>query len=111
MRQDQRKRWVYGRALALAVAGASLLALLALEERLIPVSRAATESRFTAQEFLEPIKFLASDQLKGRGNGTPELDRAAKYIADHFHKFKLKPAGDHSKYLQSFELVVGAKLG
>lgn len=111
MGREQGKRWTYGRALALAVAGASLLALLAKEERFIPVGWAATETRFTAREFLEPIKFLASDELKGRGNGTPELDRAAKYIADHFHKFKLKPAGDHGKYLQSFELVVGANLG
>jgi aminopeptidase YwaD len=111
MRRDQGKRWAYGRALVLAAVGVSSLALLALEERFIPVGRAATESRFTAQEFLDPIKFLASDELKGRGNGTPELDRAAKYLADHFHKFKLKPAGDRGKYLQSFELVVGAKLG
>jgi len=98
------------RVLALA-AIASAIALFAFEGRLAYVSWAATESRFTAQEFLEPIKFLASDELKGRGNGTPQLDRAAKYIADHFHKFGLKPAGDDRTYFQHFSLVVGAKLG
>jgi hypothetical protein len=27
------------------------------------------------------VKFLASDDLKGRGNGTAELERAGDYIA------------------------------
>jgi hypothetical protein len=72
---------------------------------------ADSSNQFTAQEFLEPIKFLASDQLKGRGDGTPELDKAAKYLAAHFHKFGLKPGGDKGSYLQHFTLVVGAKLG
>src|SRR5215831_2159903 len=70
-----------------------------------------TGEAFSAQEFLEPIKFLSSDQLKGRGDGTKELDRAANYIAEHFRKFGLKPGGDNGKYLQHFDLVVGAKLG
>ena len=70
-----------------------------------------TGGPFSAQEFLEPIKFLSSDQLKGRGDGTKELDRAGNYIADHFRKFGLKPGGDNGKYLQHFDLVVGAKLG
>jgi hypothetical protein len=111
MNLDLGKNRLVGRVLVLAAAGLGVLGLLTLEERLAQVGWAATQSRFTAQEFIEPIKFLASDELQGRGNGTPELDRAAKYIADHFHKFGLKPAGDHGKYLQSFELVVGARLG
>ena len=68
-------------------------------------------TQFSAQEFLEPIKYLASDQLQGRGDGTPQLDEAAKYLAEHFRKFGLKPAGDDGKFLQHFTLVVGAKLG
>jgi hypothetical protein len=36
------------------------------------------EPQFTSKEFLEPIKFLASDKLKGRGDGTKELDEAAQ---------------------------------
>ena len=66
---------------------------------------------FSAQEFLDPIKFLSSDELKGRGDGTPELDRAADYIAARFIRFGLKPAGDNGTYFQSFMLTVGAKLG
>ena len=66
---------------------------------------------FSAQEFLEPIKYLASDQLQGRGDGAPELDQAAHYIAGRFRKFGLRPAGDDGTFLQHFTLVVGAKLG
>jgi len=68
-------------------------------------------TQFSAQEFLEPIKYLASDQLQGRGDGTPELDQAANYLANHFRQFGLKPAGDDGTLLQHFTLVVGAKLG
>jgi len=77
----------------------------------MPAVWADSNSQFTAQEFLDPIKYLASDQLKGRGDGTPELDKAASYIAHHFHKFGLNPGGDNGTYLQHFTLVVGAKLG
>ncbi len=111
MKRKQGKPRLYGRVVVLAVVGVSALALLTLEGRLTQVGWAATESRFSAQEFLAPIKFLASDQLKGRANGTPQLDLAAKYIAAHFRKFRLKPAGDNGTFLQGFSLVVGAKLG
>jgi hypothetical protein len=61
--------------------------------------------------YIEHVKYLASDQLGGRGNGTPELDKAAKYIASHFRKSGLKPAGDGGSYFQKFMLAVGSRLG
>jgi hypothetical protein len=72
---------------------------------------AKQQPAFSSQEFLEPIKFLSSDRLKGRGNGTPELDEAARYIAERFRRFGLKPGGDNGTYLQHFMITVGAKLG
>jgi hypothetical protein len=69
------------------------------------------EPQFTSKEFLEPIKFLASDKLKGRGDGTKELDEAAQYMAKRFKKFGLKPAGDNGTYLQHFKITVGAQMG
>lgn len=99
------------RVLALTVAAAGALTLQAARSRLTQSSRETKENRFTAEEFLEPIKFLASDELKGRGNGTPELDRAAEYIAQRFRKFGLKASGDNRTFFQRFSLVVGAKLG
>jgi hypothetical protein len=69
------------------------------------------EPQFTSKEFLEPIKFLASDKLKGRGDGTKELGEAAQYLAKRFKKFGLKPAGDNATYLQHFKITVGAQMG
>ncbi len=69
------------------------------------------DSGISSEEFLEPIKFLASPELKGRGDGTPELDRAADYLARRFHSFGLKPAGDNRTYLQHFTLTASSKLG
>jgi hypothetical protein len=73
----------------------------------------ATEQilHFSSQEFLEPIKFLASDELKGRGDGSKELDEAAQYIEKRFKEFGLKPAGDNGTYLQRFKITVGAEMG
>ena len=68
-------------------------------------------AQFTSQEFLEPIKFLSSDKLKGRGDGTKELDEAAHYIEKRFKKFGLKPAGDGVGYMQRFKITVGARMG
>jgi len=67
--------------------------------------------QFTSEEFLEPIKFLASEKLKGRGDGTKELDEAAQYIEKRFKKFGLRPAGDNGGYLQRFSITVGAQMG
>ncbi len=56
------------------------------------------------------INFLASPALKGRGTGTPELNRAAQYIAKEFHKAGLQPGAGKS-YFQKFRVTVGAELG
>lgn len=65
---------------------------------------------FTAEEFLEPIKFLASEGLQGRGDGTPSLDMAADYIADQFRRAELKPLGDAHTYLQRFSITMAPRL-
>ena len=89
----------------------TLLAIVAILIVLRPASASEPNNPYTAKEYLEPIKFLASDQLKGRGAGTPELNKAADYIASHFKKYGLKPGGDNGTFYQKFTLVVGAELG
>jgi aminopeptidase YwaD len=61
--------------------------------------------------YLEHVKYLASDDLKGRGNGSPELDKAANYIAGQFRLWGLRPMGDNNTYFQNFEITTGAQIG
>lgn len=53
---------------------------------------------------LSPLRFLASDELMGRGTTRPEIHIAASYIAEQFRSFGLKELPEAKDYLQSFEL-------
>ncbi len=55
------------------------------------------------------VNYLASEQLRGRGNGTPELEKAAAFIEGKFKEFGLKPL--NGGYLQAFPVTTNAKLG
>jgi len=74
-------------------------AALFLAQLAAPSPGKESEPQFTSKEFLEPIKFLASDKLKGRGDGTKELDEAADYIAKRFRKYGLKPVSKNKLYV------------
>jgi hypothetical protein len=60
--------------------------------------------------YLDHVKYLASPEMKGRGTGTPELEKAAQYIAKQFQKIGLKPV-DGGKFLQEFPVTTNARLG
>ncbi len=64
-----------------------------------------------ADRLLGHIKFLASDDLKGRASGSPELERAADYIAQQFRAIGLKPGGDDGTWFEPFQLVAGLTVG
>ena len=82
-----------------------LLAFLLLAATL----RAATP--IDAERLLDHIKFLASDDLKGRASGSPELERAADYIAQQFRDIGLRPGGDDGTWFEPFQLVAGLTVG
>ncbi|MGH9334134.1 MAG: peptidase M28, partial [Vicinamibacteria bacterium] len=46
-----------------------------------------------AEKWWEHIRFLASDELRGRETGTPEHRRAAEYVAAQLEAQGLAPAG------------------
>ena len=52
------------------------------------------------------IKYLASEELQGRGVGSRGEDMAIEHIADQFKKAGLKPAGDKGTYFQAVPLVM-----
>ncbi|MGQ0732208.1 MAG: M28 family peptidase [Acidobacteriota bacterium] len=57
------------------------------------------------ERILAHVRALASDDLEGRGNGTPGLRRAADYIASEFGKARLEAGGDGGTYRQAFEIT------
>jgi hypothetical protein len=63
-----------------------------------------------ANRYLEDVKYLASPQLRGRATGSPELEKAAHFIAAQFHSFGLKPI-DGRSYFQAFDVTTNARLG
>ena len=57
----------------------------------------------SASAYLSHIRYLASDSLGGRGNGTEGLQRAGDYIASYLDSGGLQPAGDAGTFFQSFD--------
>ena len=86
------------------------LRLLVATALLATAVHAATPS-IDADRLLNHIKFLASDELKGRADGSPELERAGDYIAKQFTDIGLKPGGVGNTWFQPFELIAGLAIG
>jgi Peptidase family M28/PDZ domain/PA domain len=63
-----------------------------------------------ADEYLGYVKFLASEDMRGRATGSPELERAAEFLRGQFRALHLKPI-EHDSYYQDFEVTTSAKLG
>ena len=56
------------------------------------------------------VEFLADDALEGRMTGSKGSKLAADYIADHFSRLNLQPAGEENGYFQTFEFRAGSKV-
>ncbi|NNG26189.1 MAG: M20/M25/M40 family metallo-hydrolase, partial [Ignavibacteriaceae bacterium] len=62
---------------------------------------------FSEDNLIEHVKFLASEEMNGRGLGTDELDNAAQYISEQFNAAGLEPAGDDGTYFQNWTQKIG----
>jgi len=71
----------------------------------------AAETEIAPDTVLQHIKFLSSDELKGRGNGSPELETAGNYIAQQFKTVGLQPGGTTNEWFQPFQLIAGLTIG
>ena len=78
---------------------------------LLLVWAAAQAADINPATYLADVRYLASDKLKGRGTGTPEIETAAQYIADQFKSFGLKQVPGTTNYEQEFSAVTSTKLG
>jgi hypothetical protein len=68
-----------------------------------------TNSQIAQPDIYKHLSFLASDELKGRGTGTPENDLAAEYIAKFFKRVGLQPKGSDG-YFQPFKVTTDLEL-
>src|SRR5215510_16293438 len=66
---------------------------------------AASMGTLDADRYLGDIKYLASPAMKGRASGSPELEKAASWIAGRFKDAGLKTE------MQAFPVTTDAKLG
>lgn len=64
---------------------------------------------FSADRMMKTVNYLASDELQGRGAGSPGLNKAADYITEKFKSIGLLPGADDGTYQQVFTEVVNAK--
>lgn len=62
-----------------------------------------------ARRYLADVKHLTSDEFKGRGSGSPELDKVARFLAKEFQKAGLRPLG--GSYLQAFPVSEKSSMG
>lgn len=51
------------------------------------------------------LRFLASDELKGRDTGSPELEIAARYIAERFRSYGLRIVEGADHFFQPVKLI------
>ena len=84
---------------------AALAAALASAQAAERPQRPALDPTIRADELSAHVHFLASDELRGRDTGSPELNAAARYLADVLRRSGLEPAGDDGGWLQAVPLV------
>jgi len=80
----------------------SILPILFLASQSINAQSADEKYAISAGELEEWVSFLASDQMKGRQNGSPEMEEAANWIAGKFTEFGIKPVYPDGQLLQPY---------
>ncbi len=90
--------------------GVLLLVIVACVAAVAPVS-AEEEAASIERRIAHSAKYLASDELEGRGLGTKGIDLAAEFIAGQFHEAGLGTDLFDGKPLQTFEVTTSAQLG
>jgi len=79
---------------------------------LLPAALAAQgAATISADSIRTHVRYLASDELAGRGTGTPGNVMAAEYIARLLKGWGLAPMGDNGTYFQHFTVVTGVRAG
>lgn len=70
-----------------------------------PVPAASAAGRITAANLRTRVRLLADDSMRGRDTPSPQLTEAARYVADQFRSFGLRP-GLGDSYMQFYPVTV-----
>jgi Zn-dependent M28 family amino/carboxypeptidase len=62
----------------------------------------ADKYTISATELEEWVAYLSSDDMKGRQNGSPEMDEAAHWIAQKFNEFDIQPVYQDGQLLRPY---------
>ncbi len=73
----------------------------------MPKAGAKTKLKINAKQLLKDIKFLSSDEMKGREAGKPAGAMARKYVIKRFKESGIKHFG--KKYTQDFSFMTRSK--
>lgn len=72
---------------------------------------AASAAAIDADRFRDNVRRLSAPEMRGRGTGTPELEKAARLIAGEFKKAGVPPVPGAKDYFQRFGVTINASLG
>jgi hypothetical protein len=71
----------------------------------LPAPAAAQDPRLvTAELIARHVGALAADSMRGRATPSPELEKAAAYVAEAFRRAGLDSAGDSGAYVQRYPI-------
>ncbi|GHE78621.1 M20/M25/M40 family metallo-hydrolase [Thalassotalea profundi] len=62
-------------------------------------------NNISLEQMTADVSYLASDDLKGRGNFTTEIDQAGDYISNRFKEIGLTPLSGFSSFKQTFNVM------
>lgn len=71
----------------------------------VAFAQATKTPKFDPEKIRAHVKYLASDELEGRGMNQKGGDLAAEYIAAQFKSYGLRPAGGDGTYFQQVPMV------
>jgi hypothetical protein len=66
---------------------------------------AAAAETITGDDVMRRVGIIADDSMMGRDTPSRGLELTAKYVADQFRRFGLKPGGDSGSYFQRYPIT------
>ena len=70
----------------------------------------AGQYSITAKTYLDTVHYLAKPEMKGRMTGSPQLEKAARWLVREYRKAGVPPVAGKD-YIQRYEVTVNASLG